>query len=241
MTSPDPMPAAPVLGYRGPGAPVGTALNAIVAALRLREQLFFIKVLVMLLAGVPLSFLGPFIAAAAVVALSRDVNREPTVSFGVAMCLCSLSLAPLLYWYERRTRGQYFMDALRDWASNGGASRASSYSEFEYNYTAGAWILWIEIFLFGPRMTMQACQHLRERSRLRHVSPRQAAEVLVSLLRLEHGISAAELAAKTDDIRGTLDGVLYLVFHDWAALSKDRTRVWALTDSRRRFGDLTRA
>jgi len=46
------------------------------------------------------------------------------------------------------------------------------------------------------------------------------------LLPYEQGIATAELAAKTDDIRGTLDAVIYLVFHGWAELSTNRRRLW---------------
>jgi hypothetical protein len=86
----------------------------------------------------------------------------------------------------------------------------------------------LEALAIGPRVTVRAARELFARSRLRHVPLGQVAHTLRLLLPYEQGIGTADLAARTDDIRGTLDAVIYLVFHGWAELSANRRQVWVV-------------
>jgi hypothetical protein len=96
----------------------------------------------------------------------------------------------------------------------------------------------VEVLLFAPRLTISAWRDLRERARLRHVTPRLAADVLDRLLRHDGGVPPAEIAAAHGDIRGSLDAILYLAFHEWIGFATDRRRVWVHSDDRRKLDKL---
>ena len=215
-----------VIPYRSPGRAPPTSLTGILHHLRLREQLRFARITLLFLLGIPLSFVAP---AAIAFLVARDSHWLDV------FLISTVVVIPLLYWYERRTRGEFAMDALRSWS--GGLASASSYGEHEMNRAAGEWILSVEILLFGPRLVMTAAQDLRERARLKQVPLVQVAHTLHRLVQSDHGMEPAALAAATDDIRGTLDAILYLVFHEWIDISKDRRRVWALSHSRKVLGN----
>jgi hypothetical protein len=93
----------------------------------------------------------------------------------------------------------------------------------------------IEIMLFGPRNVMQAWHGWDQRKALANVDRARAAEALDQLYAAEGGVQTSVLARK-DEMPEALALVLrYLILHDWIGLSKDGTRVWMLTDARKRF------
>jgi hypothetical protein len=51
-------------------------------------------------------------------------------------------------------------------------------------------------------------------------------------------VAPAEIAAAHGDIRGSLDAILYLAFHEWIGFAADRRRVWVHSDERRKLEKL---
>jgi hypothetical protein len=227
-----------VIPYRSPRAAADERTARIVRRLRMRELGGFARIVAGYALGVPLCFLAP---AMITLLLTGSGGRygpvlPPIVSPGACFVVLSILMVPLLIWYERRTRGEYFMDALREWGGDDGPWFGGSIHRGVDTEGPGA-ILLMELFLFGPRLVIGATRSLRERSRVRHVPLALAADVLLHLLRHDGGIPPAELRDVSTEATAVRDAILYLAFFDWVDLSKDRTRIWVLTDARKALGE----
>lgn len=222
-----------VLPYKSPYAATDAR---IVRHLRIREAWGFARIIAGYTFGIPLCFLAPALITWFLIVPGR---YRPALfsadSFAAIFTILCIILVPLLIWYERRTRGEYFMDALRDWGPDGNWFSGSIHRGADTE-GPGA-IVMMELFLYGPRLVIGATRALRERGRLRHVPLALAADVLRHLLQFDHGIPPAELRDVSADARVVRDAILYLAFFDWVDLSKDRTRIWVLTDARKALGE----
>jgi hypothetical protein len=187
----------------------------LVRRLRLREQLHFVRIATLFTLGAPVCFVGPFFVTCMLIGLGVGWWRLFTD--------CSAVVIPLLFLYVHLTRGRTILDLIRDLR---GGNALETLAEREQEAEAVHVFFLLEVMAIGPRAMLRAARELVARARLRHVPLGQVAHTVRLLLPYERGVPTAELAAKTDDIRGTLDAVIYLVFHGWAELSTNRRRVW---------------
>lgn len=206
------------LSYDGSrAAPPAESLLRMVRRLRLNEQARFARIALLFTIGVPLCFAGPLVVVLTLIGTGAGWWRL----FGFS----SVIGIPLLFLYEERTRGRTILDLIKELR---GGNALELWADLAWEVEAPRTYVVLEALAIGPRITVRAARELLARSRLRHVPLGQVAQTLQLLLPYEQGISTAELAAKTDDIRGTLDAVIYLVFHGWAELSGNRRRVWVV-------------
>src|SRR4051794_4310701 len=103
-----------VLSYKSPHAATDERTARIVRHLRTRELGSFGRIVAGYALGVPLSFFAPALITRVLAGSPRYGPLFPSVSSLAIFAVLSLLLVPLLFWYERRTRGEYFMDALRE-------------------------------------------------------------------------------------------------------------------------------
>src|SRR4051794_33417597 len=108
-----------VLPYRSPHTATDNRMARIVRHLRGRELWGFGRIIAGYVLGVPLCFVAPALITPLFAGTSRYGPLFPSVSTSFIFTVLSLVLVPLLFWYEHRTRGEYFMDALREWGCDG--------------------------------------------------------------------------------------------------------------------------
>lgn len=215
------------LSYDGSrAAPPAESLLRMVRRLRLREQLRFARIVFLFLLGVPACFLAPLLVSFMLIGTGAGWRG---LFWGT-----SAAVIPLLFVYVHLTRSYTVFDLIRDLR---GATALETLVDITLETEAPHVLFPLEVLSIGARATLRATRELLARSRLRHVPLGQVAQTLRLLLPYEQGSSTAELAAKTDDIRGTLDAVIYLVFHGWAELSANRRRVWVVRHLRESLGE----
>lgn len=120
-------PAATPLDYRSPAT--GTPrVQRIAHQLKMAEALGGAAVATKLAVGVPLSLIGPFVIASFLFAIDRRVQADVLPGFGATFLLACAVIVPWLMWLERRSRGEFFMDAVRGETTPLGARATASTS-----------------------------------------------------------------------------------------------------------------
>lgn len=220
-----------VLDYRTPANEL--RLVRITRSLKVREFMFWMKVSAMLPLGVFASLLGPIVVASIADGV-LEALKVP-VNGGLLLLLSFLMVLPLLYLVELRTRGSFLSEELRAQGTTGeDLFRSSSSGEMEFRRTAVVYAVWIEVFLYGPRMVIDAVHQLTARVRLGNPPIHRAAEIVMFLASLDSGINVENLRRmeSVDDLRRTL---YYLRLHEWIDLGDHGRRVWLLSTAKRRL------
>lgn len=220
-----------VLDYRTPANEL--RLRRIARALTAREGIFWFKITAMLGVGGLASFLGPIVVTA--IARKLCAALEYPVSGMVLLNLSCLTVLPLLYWLEIRTRGSFLSEELQAQGTTGAdLYRSSSLGEWELRRTAVVYAVYIEVFLYGPRMTLDALRQLRRRIQSRRPAIPRAAEIVMFLAAADGGVDVERLPwmETPGQLRRTLS---YLQLHDWIDLGDHGRRVWLLSMARRRL------
>lgn len=152
-------------------------------------------------------------------------------SFIVWFWIVWIVLTPFLLWYERRTRG-----TATEGMMDGYEGRASSYGEWEMRRTTAMAMLWTEVFLIGPRLIWWGVDHWRERHTGAPLELTRAAEVVIDLLAAGGGVHPSKLLRKAEAPADLAPVMRYLERQDWVGVSKQRDRVWLLSEARERLG-----
>ena len=227
--------ALPTLDYRSPAAAPSGRVERIVRELAMAETPGGAAVAMKIAAGVPLSLVGPFLVASAMCVFDRRLGAGVVPGFGATFLLVTVVLVPLLMWLERRSRGEFFLDAVRGEAS---PLAASSYGEYELQSTKFGWMAWTEIALTGPRLLWEVIDGYRGRvagdPRLRVL----AAEVTAELLDAGEGLPMRQLVRPDRPASVLARAVDYLMQRGWADVSSRRDRVWLATPVRERLARL---
>lgn len=228
------MSTRPTLEYRHSATADDHSLNRTVLVLQSREGFFWIHILLTACAGLVVAYVGPLLAASLLFAILGRLGVPLPRNDSWLVLFTAAGLLGILFWYERRTRGQFLNQSIedhRDWFHG----RASSYGEFEARYQIASFMIVVELLLWGPRMLLSALDRSRTRQALRHVSLTRAAEIIADLQRADGGVLIRNLQRPNEsleELRGTLG---YLSLFDWIGASKDGTRTWLLTDARKRL------
>jgi hypothetical protein len=216
-------------------------MNPDTASIRLRfkqrESFLAGGIATLLLIGVPMLFIGPLALASLFWFATLNLfGYYPWTWFFWGFVVI---LIPLLFWTERRTRGGFLADTVIE--AGGG-------SELPYLLGGDLGLLisfatnprvtmsgFIEIFLTGPRFVLDAFEKMNRARRVRSVDQDRAAAIVADLLRTDRGVPIQSLVRPGERL-ATLDvSLAYLLFFDWIGLSKDRSRVWILTEARQRL------
>ena len=227
-------PAAAPLDYRSPAT--GTPrVQRIAHELKVAEALGGAAVATKLAVGVPLSLIGPFVIASFLFAIDRRAQADSLPAFGATFLLACAVVVPWLMWLERRSRGEFFMDAVRGETTQLGAS---SYGEYELQSAKFGWYAWTEIALTGPRLLWEGIDSLRGRAPVDQGFRLLAAEVVVELLDAGEGLPLRKLARPERPAPTVQRVVAYLVRCQWADLSSRKDRVWLTSPVRARLARL---
>jgi hypothetical protein len=216
----------------------------IVVLLRQRERVFWIKVTAMILFGIPLSFLGPFILATifsvAAARLGAWFNDLPQVSWTVTFCVLAIIMVPLLFRLEIRSGGEYLNEALRSGSTEvrpgraligGPAAVVGAGAALAANpRRASAWV--VDGFLMGQRMVVSAIRQIRPARRLRNTDLGRAAGLLAALKQRSEGVNTSHLLGKTETLDDLLPVLAYLTFHGWIGVRDEWDYVWLWSEAR---------
>ena len=209
-------------------------MSRIESALRTRERLTRTTSIAMVLAGVPLLFVGPFVMSIIFwFATWSAIGHYPWWWFFAGLCLLMI---PLLVHLELRTRGSFLGDAV---ISSGGASPAPyvlgsdlgmliSFVAYPRTSASG----FVELFLVGPRLLIGGWEKLRKMSKLGPVKVSRAAQIVEYLARTDRGVAPEHLLHERETLRSIAAPLSYLLLHEWIDISKIGDRVWLLTSAR---------
>lgn len=217
------------LDYRTSAA-VDAAKLALTTAVRHRERAYQAGAWSMLGAGLLALLVGPMLIAGFITSLAARWNAHHVLGYWSLFGITAMALIPLLFWCERRTRGQWFEEEMRAQGTTpADLWQCSSRGEWELRRTAASWAAIFEILLWGPRMIMAA----RERfSGVVSAAVQLEATATINYLRhFDGGVGTDELPTIQ-----TLPVLRYLISRDWVGVSKTGDRVWLLTDARRALG-----
>jgi hypothetical protein len=224
----------PTLAYRS-AAVAGD--GPLVDRLRHEDLMFRVRWLCLLAAGLVMLWAAPALISWILCAIRDDAGGGGTVttSWPVMLIGCAAVVIPILFGIEYVTRGRFLDEVFGENDLLGGTSRYSR--GFFYPGLEGfGLILLVEIFLWGPRMTLAATRHLRAASKFSTVSFAAAAGIVRALLREEGGQSAADVMTRAGlEPSAFSDALAYLAFHDYIGIAEDGTWVWVNTDARRRI------
>lgn len=147
----------------------------------------------------------------------------------VTFAWCCAVGIPLLFVLEYATRGMFYDGP--DGAhvdSMGGDSPANR---------AGAFALMIEISLWGPRMVITGFKRLRDEGRFGNAARKAGAQLVTCLLQTEEGsMNSGQIFTRcglTDEL--FTEALAYLSYHDRIGIAKDGTRIWVLSEAKRRL------
>ena len=209
----------------------------LVRLLRQRGSLFHFKTLCMMLLGLPVSLLGPAVVATLfwLAGMPWGYWFQWTTVFGWA----ALIMLPALYMLEIRTKGNYLGERVDEITPLPPIARGI-FTLGEFGAIAAlatnprtTSTLFTELFLFGPRLVVDAIRQMRLRMYARGADVRRAASILSTLVELRDGIPTEDLLRANESPRTLAPTLTYLLFHDWIGVGNSGGKVWLLTEARR--------
>jgi hypothetical protein len=219
------------IDYRSPGVG-GHRVQRVTEALARDEALGTAAAIGKAAAGVLLTLLAPLFVAFVIKGFRSRTRGDVLPSFGVVFALACLLLVPLLMWYERRTRGEYFSDAVRGESS---PLEASSYGEYELGKNRFLGVALTEFALLGPRLLWSVYDWARGTPAVHQPVRLLAAGLVVELLDAGEGVPVKRLARPGRTLAEVQWAVRYLQSRDWVDTSARKDRVWLTTLTRERL------
>lgn len=204
--------------------------NALIARERERQLGMWLR----LLAGLPASFLAPFILASVAFAVAQRFHVA--LDFWPMFALLAAVLLPLIYWRARLHRTDFFHEAAADQGVNiAGAYRADSYGELELRQNYLSIAAWQELFFWGPYLVLEALGTWRADQSVLLANRQRAVQIIRELLAQETGVAPATLRQRDEPDAQFGRALSYLAKNDWIDLPRRRDRVWLLTEARERL------
>ncbi len=228
----------------------GTANTAFVlSCLRRRERLFQGKIVAMILFGLPLSLLSPLLLATIFWFAAWQIFGETWADstwgqWTTMFWLSVLVVVPLLYHLEIRTGGRYLSETMRDTEVHevkgamlvpGAARTAVAVAAIAANPRASSAGV-VEVFLFGPRLVVDAVRQIRATRSVRGADRERAASMVLALLSRTEGVATTRLVRKGEKLDDLVPTLAYLVLYRWGGVRDEWRHVWLTSEARRALG-----
>lgn len=222
--------------YRIPRHP---HMDQLIRALRQRESTRLLLLLLKLTVALPACFLGP-LAISWLIYLIIVRNGYVDFPYWPLFSAATAILLPLLFRLEWRTRGRFLDDEAAALAIDHSpfyqdGPAVHSRSEWDYRSNRAVWIFYIEIFLFGPRLLFETYRQHRRHQQLVPVNRAAAARILDQLTQANQSLQTGALMRDNEPLQSFRNTLDYLQEYDWIDLSKDRTRAWLLSGTRKQL------
>jgi|SRR5688572_6181434 len=134
---------------------------------------------------------------------------------------------PILFLLERATRGKLLDEAASHFeGTNPMSQRILGRGMF--------FVVLIEMGLWGPRSLTRAVRRMSGSKSMAGADRNTAATILANLLRGNEGLPIGQALAGLPDHLSS-DALAYLAYYDWVDIAKDGSRVWILSDARKRL------
>lgn len=197
----------------------------------------------MMSVGLPFSFVGPiFLGTIFWVALGfgKGMGMAPLSSWLLLVFGLSVVVIPLLFRMESRTGGGYLAEVLRDSDVHGMPGIAFQHGTTRDVAAVGTMLanprafssVFVEFFLFGPRMALGGYRQARMARRLAAADRPRAAQVLQRLLAVDGGIPSTSLLQRGETLDALLPTLAYLIFYEWIGVGHGWERVWIDSEAR---------
>src|SRR5688572_182403 len=141
---------------------------SLAGALQSHERTYQASAWTMLAFGVPAMFAGPLLAAAVASGIERQLHAgalaasiDVSLPFWAWLAIASVTLLPLLFWFEARHRGRGIGEAICEQGAPAADGWRSSGGTWELRSTDTSWAALFGLLLWGPRMVMSARERLR--------------------------------------------------------------------------------
>lgn len=171
------------------------------------------------------------------------MGMAPLSSWLLLVFGLAVFVIPLLFHMEARTGGGYLSDVLRDTQFHGlpgfalisgPAREAAAVGTMLANPRAFSSIF-VEFFLFGPRMALGGYRQARMARRLSGSDRQRAAVILQRLLAVDGGMPSSSLLQRGETLDALLPTLAYLVFYQWIGVGHGWERVWIDSESRHKL------
>jgi hypothetical protein len=193
----------------------------VVALLKRRESALRTKILVMLVLGVPLSFVGPFFFTFMGWAIWHENSRKP-YPFWTAFTFITLVSLPLLYLLAWILKGSILDRS------------AETMSPFAQRRT-GAGLLVLDLANIGPRMVLYGMKCRSERKRCGDADIERAALAVAALSAFQTSVPPVQLLQNGEPAEQLEPLLGFLMHHQMVDISATGDRVWLNSDLRRKL------
>ncbi len=214
------------IDYRSPatgGHRVQRIVNELIAAEAISSGAIYGRAAI----GAVLSLVGPILVAIVIKTVEAKWSESYFPGFWNCVALAAVVLVPLLLWLERRTRGEFFSDAVRGESPLG---NSSSRGEYELQGAQFLWTAYTEIALTGPRLLWEAYDAMRGGAPIDAATRVVAARIVVALHDADGGIAVSELLRPEWTPPATITAAVnYLASAEIVGISRRRDRVWLST------------
>jgi hypothetical protein len=203
--------------------PNGDSVDRVLRELVRAESLKLAGSVAKLAIGLPLCLLGPLFVAVLIEPLLMRWGGGLFPSFGTIFLILTAVLLPLLLWLERRTKGEYFADVIREESRTVAGSRDD---EFQRRDTGLACAFFTEIALLGPRLVWAFIDRLRGRPRGDRSTRLVAAQVACELVARGEGVPLSALVRPDRPLSQVAAAVEHLLACGWVGRSVQHDRAW---------------
>lgn len=188
------------------------------------------EIAIKLLVGIPLCLLGPLICVGILKGVEYRFRGHWLPGFGSTFFVVCLVIIPVLLWLERRSRGEFYADAVR---GEGSPFDASSYGEYRLQSAKLLWIGYAELALTGPRLLWDVNDAIRGGVPMDQSLRTAAAGIVIDLLDAGEGLPLAKLVRTDRSMANVAKATIYLQQKEWVGVSSSRDRVWLASDKRK--------
>ena len=116
------------------------------AALQRSEFWFFAASISLVLVAALYMLFAPALVSGIIQAILLKYVTELPISGWTLFLLLCVTLTPLLFWFERRTHGDFFLDSMH-WQSQSASGRPTSYGEWEFRRSGATVAAYVELAL----------------------------------------------------------------------------------------------
>ncbi|MBC8105125.1 MAG: hypothetical protein H7Z14_00925 [Anaerolineae bacterium] len=221
------------IDYRDPGT-LPNSSDPIVARLMAKHALTSAGAVGLLAAGVGIIVVAGAIVASIICFILYSLTDSTWIGWWGWYLVFLLGMLPLLFWEERRSRGNYFADRATDFSPS-----FSSRGEFELqNFQVGA-AVYTDMLLWGPRAILKGVATLRGENPLQHSRRfERGAAILRQLLEHDEAMFVSKLAQPGENHVELSNILRWLDDHDYIGISSDQKRIWLSTPARAAMKDL---
>jgi hypothetical protein len=182
--------------------------------------------------GLAMCLIGPAFVTAIICDIESRWDWRSAPSFGITFLVVAAILVPILMWLERRTRGEFLVDAMRGQSD---PLSASSYGEFCLEQDTVIFKVYTEIALLGPRLVWNFIDWMRGKPLVDATTRIEAARIVAALFASDAACPIAGLIAPEHPRAAVARAIRYLLGKEWIDLSARRDRIWLSSRVRQRL------